>query len=55
MIISIARATQQQRQENSKSSSNMEESYSFPSTEKLKAQNDETDYANNNNTINITN
>ena len=33
----------------------MEESYPFPRTEKLKAQNDETDNANNNNTINITN
>ena len=50
MVTSIASAMQQQRQENSKSSSNMEESYAFASTGKLKTQNDATDNANNNNT-----
>ena len=50
MVISIASATQQQRQINSKSSSNIEESYAFASTGKPKTQNDVTDNANNNNT-----
>ena len=50
MVISIASATQQQRQVNSKSSSNIEESYAFASTGKPKTQNDVTDNANNNNT-----
>ena len=50
MVISIASATQQLRQVNSKSSSNIEESYAFASTGKPKTQNDVTDNANNNNT-----